>query len=234
MKKSKILIILFVVIVVLSFTKDAIIKFSVEQAVHAAIGVRVTIGSLRVGFLSKQVVDIKDFKVLNPPGYADRVMVEIPQIYVEYDFKTVFSNKLFIHDLQLYLKEFQVVKNEKGVSNVEGIKLPESKEKKDIAIGNLHLKIAKVGFKDYSQNPPLVKEYDVNLDEQFQNIENLNALVRVVLVRAMTTSAVKNFVNFDTAELQHSVEGIVSKGVVSGVNNAIQKATDSLKSLFGK
>ncbi len=234
MKKWKIPVAILAVLIGLSFAKDGIIKFSIEQGVRAVTGLHVKIGSLRVGFLFRQVVEIRDLRVYNPPGYAERVMADIPLIYAEYDLKTAASSKIFIHDLELFLREFQVVRNKEGVSNVEGITLPKSGEKKDLAIGNLHLRIEKVSLRDYSQAPPLTREYNVNINENFQRIENLNALVRVVLLRAITSSAVKNFANYDVKELKHSVAKIVSGKIREGVNKALQRTTDRIKSFFGR
>ena len=63
MKKWKIPGIILAVVIGLALTKDAVIKFSVEQGVRTVTGLNVKIGSLRVGFLFKQVVEIRDLRV---------------------------------------------------------------------------------------------------------------------------------------------------------------------------
>lgn len=235
--KYKIILSIVVAVIILAFVKDAIIKFSVEKAVKLTTGLEVRIDSLRVGFLTKQVVDIKGLKVFNPGGYTDRIMVEIPRVYVDYNLKTALGKKIQIYDMELNLKEFVVVKNKDGKSNLEEIKLPKSESPKDLSVDNFHLKIAKVLFKDYSRSPATTQEFTLNIDEKFHNVDNLNALVRVVLTRSIADTAIKNFVNYDVNTLKDSVAGILADSermVGSKVGQALEQAADKLKSLFGK
>ena len=235
--RNKILFFVIVLSLVVGFMKDVIVKFSIQQAVKAATGLNVKIGSLQVGFLMRRSVAIKNLEVQNPKAFDDRVMADVPEIYVDYDLGSVFSEKMFLHELRLNLKEFSIVKNQKGELNINAIKIPKSESKKDIQIGDFHLKVAKIVFHDYSQNPAVVKEYNVNLDERFQNIDGVNALVRIVLFKAVTSSAAKNSINFDSEELKSSIEGALAEGekVIGGaVGDALRGAGEKLKSIFGK
>ena len=76
----------------------------------------------------------------------------------------------------------------------------------------------------------------MNLDERFQNVNGINALVRVVLFKAVSSSAAKNLINYDSEQLKSSVEGILAEGekVIGGaVGDALRGATEKLKSVFG-
>lgn len=235
--KHKIFLVVIVLSFVIGFLKDTIVKFSVQQAVKFTTGLDVKIESLKVGFLFKRFVEIKNLEVRNSKIFADRVLADIPEIYIDYDLNSVFTNKVFLHEMRLNLKEFSIVKNQKGELNLNTVKLPKSESPKDIQIGNLHLKVAKIVYHDYSKNPAVVKEYNVNLDERFHNVNGLSALVRVVLVRAVAGSAVKNLINYDVDALKASVEGILAEGekVIGGaVGDALHGATEKLKSIFGK
>ena len=234
--KHKILLVIIVLSLVIGVLKDAVVKFSVQQVVKAATGLNVNIGSLQVGFVMKRSVAIKNLEVFNPKVFADRVMADVPEIYVDYDLGSVFTSKVFLHEMRLNLKEFSIVKKKKGELNLNAVKLPKSESPKDIQIGDLRLKVSKIVFHDYSQNPALVKEYNVNLDERFQNVNGINALVRVVLFKAVSSSAAKNLINYDSEQLKSSVEGILAEGekVIGGaVGDALRGATEKLKSVFG-
>ena len=214
--------------------KNAVFKFFITKTVRAVLGVDVSIGHLDSGFFTKQFIHIKDLKVFNPPGYPEKVMLDVPEVYIDFRLKSLMGQKMDIHELRLNLQEFYVIKNEKGKVNVQEIKLPEQKgEKKDAQIKSFQLQIAKVIYKDYSKTPFVIKEYPIYLSEKFSNVYNLAMLSRLVVVRAVTSTTIRQLANLDIQPLQDSVAAVVAtKEVIGGVLEQIKRTTESLKSKF--
>ena len=222
MKKWQIIVIaVLAALLVLSLLKDMVIKVSIEKGVEIVTELKMEIRSLSVGIL-RSVVSIKGLKVLNPPQFKDRVMVDMPEIYVDYDLPAIFGGNLHLRDLRLDLKEFVVVKNEKGELNLDSLKVvsakkegvkPEAKGGKapNIRIDNFELKIGKAFYKDYSvRGGPSIREFDVNIDERYTNITNPYAVVSIIVVKALANTAIAGLANIDINGLRETVTDSIS------------------------
>ena len=89
----------------------------------------------------------------------------MPEIYVDYDLPAIVKGKVHLTEVRINLKEFMVVKNEKGELNLDSLnvvqeqqprkkraKEPEPKEEgkePDLQIDVLELKIGKVIYKAF-------------------------------------------------------------------------------------
>ncbi len=221
-----------IILLVISISKDVIIKFSVESGIKAVTGLKLSIKTFRIGVFNT-LVDIKGLKLFNPPAYKDKIMLDMPEIYVDYDLPGFFKGMIHMEEVRIALKEFVVVKNEKGEINLDSLKVvqaqkegkkPEAKaagKAPKVAIDVLDLKIGKVIYKDYSAGPtPKVREFNVNISERYTNITDPYALVSLIVVKALTNTAIGNLVNIDLRGLE---------GTISGTLNSAQKiAFDTL------
>jgi len=220
-KKLNILIIVLIVIAVVVVGRNIFIKFTIEQAVGIATGLPLKIGSFHVGLFKPEII-IKDFQLQNPKGYQDRVMLDVPEIYVHYVPGSFLKGKVHLKEIRFHMREFLVVKNEDGTSNLDTLKAiqkpkegakkgekKDSKEKKSkLVVDNLSLKVDKVVFKDY-KNPdnPKVKEYNINLDEQHEDIKSLNAVIGVIVVKTLAKTTIASLTNFDLGSVSSMFSG---------------------------
>jgi len=247
---KKFLVFLFVLAVLIggvALGKNAIIKTSVERGVELVTGLKLNMGSLNVGIL-KPIVDIKNLTLLNPPSYSDRTMIDIPEIYVDYDLKSILGGKIHLPEVRLALKEFVVVKNAQGELNLDALKTVQAqKEEKapsqkapgkapQIQIDLLKLSVGKVIYKDYSRGAtPAVKEFNVNLNESYTNVGDPNALLNLIIVKTLMNTSIAGLANFDLGGLQGSVGGILSDAQKmaspEAVTGAVKGAQDALKGL---
>ena len=121
MKNKKWLKIVGIVVVclfVVGVSKDLLIKTAVTVGAEQVVGTPVKIGSLRLGILS-QSVRIKDFQMYNPEGFPEGVLVDIPEVSVEYNLAALVKGQLHLPLVVFDLKETVVVKNQDGVLNVD-------------------------------------------------------------------------------------------------------------------
>ena len=62
----------------------------------------------------------------------------------------------------------------------------------------LELKIGKVVYKDYSGGgKPVVQTFNINLNERYKNITDPNALVSLIVFKALINTTLSNIVNLD-------------------------------------
>ncbi|MBN1405675.1 MAG: hypothetical protein JW946_04080 [Candidatus Omnitrophica bacterium] len=235
---------------ILLVAKDMIIKSSVEGAVRTVTGLRLSIDEFKVG-LSKSTVHVEDMVLFNPVDYQDRVMCVMPEIYIEYDLPAIIKGNMHLPNLLVNLQELTVVKNEKGELNLNALNVvkeqkqdKKSPQKKNqglkMQVDLLELKIGKVIYKDYSMGKrPQVMEYKINLDEKYRNITDVNALARLIIVKAITNTAIANIANFDLQGLTNAVSGTfqnagqmasqVTQQAQTAVKGTMKATTDAAK-----
>lgn len=258
----KVLIVVAAAVMVFGLVKDMAIKAAVEGGAAYVTGLKLKTGGFSVGVV-RTAVDIKDLKLFNPAGYPDKVMLDMPRIYVSYDLPRILGGTVYLRDVMIDMKEFTVVKNEKGELNLDALKVvkekkaaakpaPEEKGKAvKMHIDKLRLKIGKVVYKDYSKGgAPEVQEFNVNLDESYSNIDDPAALVSLIVVKALMNTSIARLTNFDVGGLSSNLQGKVDTATKAAqetaskvtqeaskqVGEAAKQAEETVKNLlpFGK
>ncbi len=218
--------IVLAVLIALFIGKNMIIKTSVTTGVKAMTGLKLGIRSMNVGVF-KSLIGINELQLYNPSGFEDKLMMDLPEIYVDYNLGAIIGGKAHLEEVRLNLKEFTVVKNEAGelnlnalnvVKETEGEEATKEEEKKektempDIQIDLFVLKIDRVIYKDYSKgSPPKVKEFNVNIDERYENITDPQSFVRLIIVKALKNTTIAKLANFDLGKLQSGISETVKK-----------------------
>ncbi len=237
MKKKRIMLLVLAAIFLVLIVKDVVIKMSVESGVRFVTGLKLKTGSFRVGIF-RPVVDIKNLRLLNPANFPDKTMIDMPEIYVKYNLPAIIGGKIHLPEVRLALKEFIVEKNSKGELNLDALKnVQEQKKSKpaepakksakapDIKIDLFKLKIGKVIYKDYSKGAePQVKEFNINLDETYSNIDNPYILANLIIVKALMNTTISSLTGFDVKGLEGSVGE-----AISGAKEAASAAASSVK-----
>jgi len=250
-KWVKILIIVVVALFVLSIAKDMIIKVSVEKGVELVTGLQLSMSSLNVGVVNT-MVGIKGLALSNPKSFKDRTMMDAPEIYVHYDLPAMIGGRVHLQEARINVKEFTVVKNEKGELNLDSLKSIQGKKggkeasakMPQIQIDTLELKIGKAVYKDYSRGgAPSVTEFPVNINEKYTNITNPNTLVALIAFKAMANTTIGRLANFDIGGLKgtltnslggaEKLAGQAVAGAGAVVGQVAQKATEGVRDVLG-
>ncbi|HPW77511.1 MAG: hypothetical protein BWY44_00787 [Candidatus Omnitrophica bacterium ADurb.Bin292] len=238
---GKILIFIVAVFVVVVLARNVIVKAAVELGAKAAVGLPVNIKMLDIG-LQQTYLDIEGLNVGNPEGFGNETMVDMPKVFVDYHLSDIMSGKLHLEKVEFDLRQFTVVRNRDGKLNINSIKgieqdktssgKPETPKKETkampIQLDHVHLKIGKVVFIDRSGAQESVREFNINLDESYENITEQGALIRVIVLRVMTKTPLAMLTNFDLGSLQSSVGGIVGSATDLASQTAA-KGLDTIK-----
>ena len=268
--KRKIIIIpaiVLAILIALFFGKNMIIKTSVTAGVRAMTGLKLSIRSMDIGIF-KTLIGINGLQLYNPSGFVDELMIDVPEIYVDYNLGAFMKGRTHFEEVRLNLKEFIIVKNEAGELNLDSLKVVKAEEEEEVIdegkkgeakmpelqIDVLELRIGKVVYKDYSKGtPPKVKEYNVNINERFENITDPKTIVRLIIFKALKNTAIASLTNFDLGKLQKGLTGTIKKtaemaletpgraievGKEAGekiketARETVEKAADTIKKLF--
>ncbi|MFH0941145.1 MAG: hypothetical protein V1840_04755 [Candidatus Omnitrophota bacterium] len=202
----------FLLVIVLFVFRERILKSAVQLTVSHVTGFGVDLDSLKVGIF-RPVVDIRGLKVNNPSVYSDRVMLDLPQLYARYVPSEILKGNIDISELTVTLKEFSVIKNADGTTNVgelkgmggvkeEGPKKSASPSKKtNVHIGLLRLKLGRVLYKDNSIQPPSVKLYNLNINKEFHDISDLRSVVRLIVAESLLKADLKDLTDVPVKKL---------------------------------
>lgn len=222
MKKAfKISVITLAVLFSLALAKNPVAQAIIENGVRFMTGLKLDMRSLAIG-LANTSIGIKDLKLFNPRGYPDKIMLDMPEIFINYKLAPLFQGKVELEEVRIYLKEFIIEKNQAGEVNLNALKpvqaqKSEPKQKKSkapketpkkspIQIDRLNLKIEKVVYKDYSKKGgPSIREFALNLDESYANITNPYGVVSIILVKVLTHTSLAAVTNIDLGPLSDSV-----------------------------
>lgn len=220
--KINILIGILAILVVLSFAKDLTVKVALEKGMELVTGLKLRVSSISVGILNTSV-GIRDLRLYNPAGYEDKIMLDMPEIYVNYDLAAFLRGKVHLEEVRIDMNEFVVVKNAKGELNLDSLNVVKAEKsgKKpaqeaagkapEISIDKLRLKIGKVTYKDYSKGgAPAVQEFNVNLDETYSNIDDPYALVSLIVVKSLANTSIAKATNFNVNGLSNTISNTLS------------------------
>lgn len=117
------LVVLLIVIAI--FSINPVARVMMEHNIRAQTGMDAEIGRVSIGII-EPYVEIRDLKLYNPPSYGGTPFLDIPEIHVEYDRAAIAVSKLHLTLVRFNLGELDIVKNEKGETNVFslGVGLP--------------------------------------------------------------------------------------------------------------
>ncbi len=267
MKVLRTIAMLIVVALVVVFVgKNVIAKAAVVAGVKQVTGLGLRIHDLDVG-LPKTFVSVKGLEVLNPVGFPSGTLMDVPEIYIDYDLAAILKGEVHLEELRLNMKELTVVRNAEGAVNVNSIRAvnktkeeakapakpkPAAGKAPRVRIDRVSLQVGRVVYKDYSQGKePQVKEFNINLNEQFQNVNDPYALATLIITRALAKTTIASLANLDLDSLQAGVTSLLQQqsgalfstigdagkaaGAISGdAGRAVQETTNTLKKILGQ
>lgn len=242
MKKALIIIsILVAILLIMAVFKDAIVRLAAENAVRMITGLKLRVADFKVGLL-RPVIDIKGLVLFNPKGYPDKTMVDMPGIFVDYDLAAIIKGNVHLRRVHIDLREFTVVKNSDGDLNLDSLKVVRSHKQGvrpqevdrgkaiQMQIDELRLKVGRVLYKDYSRGPrPVVREFNVNINERYTNISDPYALVSLIVVRTLTNTTISQLANFDIGGLKATLIDTLYKAETLAAETATM-AQETIKS----
>jgi len=196
---------LLVCVAVLIF-KDALLRKFAEQSVEHETGLKASIGGFHLD-LGSASVRVTDFRLHNPPGFGDRLLLHMPEMFLQVDPTASTNGTLRLREARLHLSEFNVVKNAQGQTNIVGLqeklshksRKPRQKDDKDLeftGIGELHLNLGTVRYEDMAR-PAHNQVFDIGVTNEvvttINNEKDLETwavafLTRIIIQQALQKS----------------------------------------------
>ncbi|PIQ87336.1 MAG: hypothetical protein COV74_01210 [Candidatus Omnitrophica bacterium CG11_big_fil_rev_8_21_14_0_20_45_26] len=202
-------IVLLAILFVFFYARHQVIKTLLISSVKHATGLEMSIEGLYAGLVSSHL-EADNLRLFNPADFPERLMLSIPDLYVDYDPVSFFKGSTHFTHIRVHLKELIVIKNQTGRLNLQALKVEsphrqtdDNQSPKQIHIDRLTLKVEKVIYKDYSSGAPVpsVQEFPVRIEEDFYQITNLNAVVALLITKALGRTAIASLLHLDLAGL---------------------------------
>lgn len=118
------LFLLAVVLIVIFFLSlNSILRVVIEHNIRAQTGMDAEIGRFKLGLL-EPTIEIQNLKIYNPPSFGGTPLLNIPEIYVEYDRAALAKRAIHVTLMRFNLGELDLVKNQAGQTNIFALDIP--------------------------------------------------------------------------------------------------------------
>lgn len=193
---------LLLICVTLLIFKDAVLRKVTEYSVERETGLDASIGAFKLD-LGSASVRVTDFRLHNPPGFGDGLMLHVPEMFLEVDRQASTNGALRFREARVHLSELNVVKNAQGQTNIMSLqeklshksrkKKHESHDLEFTGIGELHVSVGTVRYEDM-QDPKLNQAFNIGIsNEVFTTIKSEKDLeewataflIRIVIQQAL-------------------------------------------------
>lgn len=174
----------------------------VPRAASAAIsnmtGLPIDIEQVKINLRGSEF-GIYGIKVKNPNGFRDGVMASIPEIFVDFDFSSFFEGrKIHFQMIRLNLAEISIIRNERGITNLDHLKTlkkdkkqaaarpsaPKPVVKEQFIVDDLILTIRQVNYTDRSLPIPVHRSIDLKINQEvFKGVTSPGDIIRIILMK---------------------------------------------------
>jgi hypothetical protein len=103
------LLLLLAVVGALLLCKDAFLRKFAESRIQQKTGLVTHIGELKLP-LGTATIAVRDFRLMNPPGFGTNALIEVPELFVQLDPDDAASGRLRFREIRFHLKELNVVR----------------------------------------------------------------------------------------------------------------------------
>lgn len=152
--------------------RDPILKAAAARAIERSTGMRVEIAKFKTG-LRHPAIAMQGVKLYNYPEFGGALMLDVPNLLVEFDSELAAQGRLHFKQLRLHLAELNVVRDPAGRWNLEKVEkemtdrnaaraVRDEKKLQFAGIDEMHLTVGRITFVD-QQRPAKSRDFAVNL-----------------------------------------------------------------------
>lgn len=187
--------VVLLLLVIAAFSSiDRIAKSIAEKRLRDETGMEAQIGKINISFTTGSI-QIQNLKLTNPPEFGGSTFLDLPELYVEYDFEALRNNRLHLKNIRIHLSEIHIVQNKDGRKNTDLFDTQKTKkkssnsdrEKSDFQFDGIDFFEISVGEAKFSSALYPAQNFDRNLGIQnrtFQNVKTPKDLENVGLILA--------------------------------------------------
>jgi len=189
------LISILILILVAAIFRHTLCRFLIEKTTARATGLKLSIEDLNLDILNNNL-RMRGITLLNPPGFKNEALGKAREIFIKYDLLGSLGGRLHLRLLKADIDEINIIRNEKGGSNVsaaasstslarKSAKRIKRKRRPKFLIDRLEISLEKAAFMDYNAGigQPAVIIFTVKGPCVFKNVGDLGYVVNSVSTR---------------------------------------------------
>lgn len=128
-KLAKILLILILIsILIAAILRHNLCQHLIIKTAAGATGLELSIQDLDLDILNNSLY-MRGITLFNPPGFKNKVLGKVKEIFIEYDSLDFLSGRLHLRQVKADIGEINIIRNEKGSSNLSVFRTKQSKSK---------------------------------------------------------------------------------------------------------
>ncbi|MBM3243580.1 MAG: hypothetical protein FJZ12_01930 [Candidatus Omnitrophica bacterium] len=171
------------------FFRQGITKFAAEVFLSRILGAKVSMDNFKLN-IALGHLNIEGFKIYNPPGFSDNVMLDLPKVTANFDRVLFTTGRLYASYVDINLKKLLLEKDRNGRMNVDSLKIS-GRPVPIFRVSILDLQINQVIEKDYRYGKPLIKGHDLNIKKTYRNITGIDQLILLMLTDPLKEVGIK-------------------------------------------
>jgi len=194
-----------------------LIKLIFGISASHVLGTKVTAGALSFNIIRGEV-NLKNIRIYQPKGFGEGVMADIPFIKAALCPLPLAGPRLCISTLTLEIPQLVVVKNDKGILNVDELRFKDYKIY--VNVGEFIFSAGSVIYIDYTFKPrPKIQGYEVNIYERrYRDLPTAEDIIAKVLQDILSRTAIKGAIVFGAATAAGvSLAGPLAIPAVAGI-----------------
>lgn len=191
--------------IIFLLTYNSVLRNTIQHEVQAQTGMDTQIGNFKLALVSP-TLRMQNVKIANPPEFGGAPLVDVSEIYVDYDRAALAKKEIHVKLARINLTEFDIVKNQSGQTNIFAlVRAPQWRHGKTIAVSpakfdfkrqtgydfqgidELNVSVGKVKFIDLS-NPQNDREQTIGLDNfvipNVKSAKDLDSLWVMIYLRS--------------------------------------------------
>jgi len=240
--KSLFVIPLVAFLVIVFLFREVFFMTFLEKQVESMTGLRLDVQSAHID-LVKPSVSINGLKLHNPPGFRDKTMMNVPEIYIEIDPISILSGRIHLREVSFHISDFYIIRRYNGTLNLAGLKQSQKADGKQnlpgkgrgVFIDRLDLEIDKIFYKDYTADEfAITTGYDLYLKQSFTNIDGEKSLFELLIFKSLIGTAFQSLSEFDFEAMDSGMSAIkemMSGAASDGTQETFRNASDGVKKL---
>jgi hypothetical protein len=221
---------LVVTVVVAALARNQIARIGLQLGIKHVTGFPLTIASVKVGLFNGQL-EARGIKLMNPPGFAEPLFVDLPQLRVDYRPGSMLVLAPHINDMLVDINKLIIVRSQKGESNAMKLKnvLSSGKSNTKYRVDSLRIHVGTVIVKDFSRGRPIELIKPLNINATYKDITDSTDITRLVLLTVMSKTRLPE-IGIKPEELTTQLGNIhsVAETVIKGTTETLEKSGKGL------
>ncbi|MBN1494028.1 MAG: hypothetical protein JW938_07765 [Candidatus Omnitrophica bacterium] len=242
----------FIVIVILGVMLALILHYSGRTILKHAIiayfsdrtGFRVALDEAWVDLKNDTIV-VKNFIVINPPEFNERVFADFERLVIRFDyrrfFRSTYPRDIVFPLIEYHARRFVIEKRTDGVTNLSLLKnlkpiktAPKPKSRKRVfLIERFVLSIKEVGYVDHTKMIGKYKVFRIDVNNKvYENIDELSMLGKIAVMEIVKgTTLDKIPLGIDMDDMNNALSPLTERGITFG-SKTLDKGVEVSEDFF--